>query len=169
MKEETEAAGFTPAFRAWWMMEKGYDPGDGLPHPIDQNYPSKELREAHGTFVAGMAASASSEARLRAEAEVRRLRTLIDTPQTEDWVSAVRLEAAHQIERWGTEDAGKTDANWFWLVGHLAVQARHAAIAGNITKALHHTISTGAALLNWHRALTGESTLMRPGIEPPTK
>jgi hypothetical protein len=34
-------------------------------------------------------------------------------------------------------------------------------------KALHHTISTAAALANWHAALSGTSNTMRPGIAPP--
>ncbi|HYE39907.1 MAG TPA: hypothetical protein VEB23_08240, partial [Ramlibacter sp.] len=33
--------------------------------------------------------------------EVRRLRALINTPHTADYFEAVRLEAAHQQERWG--------------------------------------------------------------------
>lgn len=100
---------------------------------------------------------------------VLELEQLINTPQTHDWVSAVQLEAAHQIERWGTEqDAGKSPSDWFWLVGYLAGKALASAIAGNVDKAKHHTISTGAALLNWHRHLTGESRLMRPGIAEPT-
>ena len=80
----------------------------------------------------------------------------------------MRLEAAHQIERWGAQhDAGKTPLDWFWLIGYLAQKAATAAIAGNIEKAHHHTISTAAAMLNWYRSLTGENTDMRPGIAPP--
>lgn len=102
------------------------------------------------------------------QAELQRLRGLIDTPMTADFLEAVRLEAAHQQERWGSEyDAGKTAQDWFWLLGFLAGKSVAAANAGDIEKALHHTISSAAVLLNWHRALTGEMTSMRPGIEPP--
>ena len=41
-----------------------------------------------------------------------------------------------------------------------------AAKAGETEKALHHTISSAAALANWHAALSGASTDMRPGIDP---
>lgn len=97
-------------------------------------------------------------------AENKRLKSLINTPHTDEWFEAVRLEAAHQIERWGTEhDAGKTPADWFWLLGFLGGKALNAAITGNEDKAKHHTISSGAALLNWFRSMVGDSNLMRPG------
>ena len=100
--------------------------------------------------------------------DLARLRALIHTPSTEDWLAAVPLEAAHQVERWGTShDAGKAPQDWFWLLGYLGGKALHAAILGDVAKAKHHTISAGAALLNWHRALTGETRAMRPGTLPP--
>ena len=101
-------------------------------------------------------------------AEVRRLRALINTPQTDAWTRAVELEAAHQIERWGVDhDEGKSPQDWFWLLGWLAGKAVHAAVKGDVEKARHHTISSGAVLLNWWRQLSGISNRMRPGIAPP--
>ncbi len=44
-------------------------------------------------------------------------------------------------------------ADWFWLIGYLAGKALMHALAGDRDKAKHHTISTAAALLNWHRAM----------------
>jgi hypothetical protein len=100
--------------------------------------------------------------------ENERLTGLLNTPHTDDWFNGVRLEAGHQIERWGADhDVGKQPHDWFWLIGYLAGKALHAAMTGNAEKAKHHTISTGAALLNWFRAITGDSNAMRPGIEPP--
>lgn len=97
-------------------------------------------------------------------AEVARLQALINTPQTETFSEAVRLEAAHQQERWGsTHDAGKTAWDWFWLIGYLAQKAAAAHVIGDLVKAKHHTISTAAALCNWHRHLQGDG-VMRPGI-----
>lgn len=98
--------------------------------------------------------------------EVDRLKKLINTPQTEDFFEAVKLEAAHQQERWGTkDDAGKTDANWFWLIGYLAGKILRPD--NTQEKRLHHIITSGAAILNWHRYATGQITDMRPGIEEP--
>lgn len=88
----------------------------------------------------------------------------INTPQTRYFLAAVESEAAHQRMRWGTShDAGKTDADWFWLIGYLAGKALH---ANDPEKRLHHIITTAAACLNWHEAKLGH-TDMRPGIEPP--
>ncbi len=99
-------------------------------------------------------------------AEVERLRALMNTPETASWLDGVTREASHQIERWGSaHDSDKTAWDWFWLIGYLAQKAAAAEVAGDVEKAKHHTISTGAALLNWHRALTGESTTMRPGTQ----
>ncbi|MEW6460420.1 MAG: hypothetical protein AB1459_04760 [Pseudomonadota bacterium] len=95
----------------------------------------------------------------------RILNALINTPHTDEWFDAVRLEAAHQIQRWGTDhDAGKQPADWFWLLGYLGQKAMTAQIAGDEQKAKHHTISSGAMLLNWFRALVGDTNAMRPGI-----
>lgn len=123
-----------------------------------------------------------------ARVENARLLQLINTPELHDFAKGTRLEAVHQRERWGTEhDAGKSPEDWFWLVGYLAGKALHhhkeaqrlqqqpihpgssdeAALRHAEEKALHHAISTAAALANWHAAITGTSTVMRPGIKPP--
>jgi hypothetical protein len=101
-------------------------------------------------------------------ARVAELEALISTPTTDHWFDGVRLEAAHQQERWGSShDGGKTPLDWFWLIGYLAQKAATSAMAVDADKAKHHTISTAAALLNWHRHISGEMNAMRPGIEPP--
>ncbi|KJU81030.1 hypothetical protein N619_01325 [Ectopseudomonas oleovorans] len=97
----------------------------------------------------------------------RILDALINTPHTDEWFDAVRLEAAHQIQRWGTDhDAGKQPADWFWLLGYLGQKAMTVQIAGDEQKAKHHTISSGAMMLNWFRAMVGDTNAMRPGIAP---
>lgn len=89
------------------------------------------------------------------------LEALINNPHTAEFLEAVRLEAAHQRERWAADhDAGKEDADWYWLIGHLAGKAIHKP-----EKRLHHIITTAAACLNWHMARTVGND-MRPGISP---
>ena len=90
---------------------------------------------------------------------------LVNRPEIDDFRLGVALEAAHQRDRWGSDhDSGKTPFDWFWLIGYLAGKAAAAAVAGDREKALHHTISTAAALANWHLALLGADTGMRPGV-----
>jgi len=105
-----------------------------------------------------------------AKARVAELEAQINTPELHDFAKAVALEAAHQRQRWPSEhDAGKTDADWFWLIGYLAGKALHNppnAMPPQDAK-LHRIVTVAAAAANWHAAVSGASTTMRPGIETP--
>lgn len=111
----------------------------------------------------------ASEARAKAaEERVGELEAQLNTPEVEDFAKATVSEAQHQRARWGSShDAGKQPLDWFWLIGYLAQKAATAHMAGDAFKAKHHTISTAAALANWHAAISGQHTEMRPGIETP--
>ena len=101
-------------------------------------------------------------------ARVEELEQKLNTPELYDFTAAVVQEAAHQRTRWPSQhDAGKRPEDWFWLVGYLGGKALRAAMMDETPLALHHTISTAGALANWHAALLGVSTDMRPGIMPP--
>lgn len=90
----------------------------------------------------------------RARREVRRLRKIIDTPETNDFVVAVVREKEHQRNRWGADhDEQKTHADWFWLLGYLGGKALYAALGGDVEKAKHHTITAAAMLSQWHEAI----------------
>lgn len=81
------------------------------------------------------------------KSRVDQLDALINNPHTDDFLEAVRTEAAHQIERWGPEhDARKEPAEWFWLIGYVAGKA-----LSKPEKRLHHIIATAAVCLNWHK------------------
>ena len=96
--------------------------------------------------------------------ENERLKALINSPEMDNFLRAVHIEAVHQVERWGTaHDRAKRPADWFWLVGYLAGKALHSAISGDRDKALHHCISSAAALYNWHSAIKGTDVRMCPG------
>jgi len=102
---------------------------------------------------------ASPRASERRDAEKYRA---LHTPEIHNFIDAIEREALYQREKWGSShDAGKTDADWFWLIGHLAGKALLKP-----EKALHHIITTAAACLNWHAAKLGTHTAMRPGIGP---
>lgn len=100
--------------------------------------------------------------------DIAALEKRLNTPEVEDFAVGVVAEAQHQRARYSAEhDAGKSPLDWFWLIGFLAQKAASAAISGDRAKALHHTISTAAALANWHAALAGGDNSMRPGIADP--
>lgn len=91
-----------------------------------------------------------------------------DGPETSDWFEGVRKEAAFQVAEWGKKhDDGKGPQDFYWTLGFLAGKALSSAIAGDIEKAKHHTISSAALLLNWHARLSGQADMFRPGIENP--
>lgn len=105
---------------------------------------------------------------IRLQREVEYLTQLLNTPINHEWFEGVQREIGHQLQRWASEhDSGKTPADWFWLIGYLSQKAMMAQLAGDTEKAVHHTITTGAALFHWHRSITGENTQMRPGIAAP--
>lgn len=93
----------------------------------------------------------------KANAEAKRLHDLIWSPHVDDFLEAVRIEAAHQRDRWGEEHDGiKDDPDWYWLVGWVAGKAVHAASRAHTEgtpqeKRLHHIITSAAVCLNWHR------------------
>ena len=126
-------------------------------------YEQSEVDALPAVCIAEPLYSAATVAELLAE--VDRLNAIVNTPQANDFLRAVSTEAEHQRQRWGSDhDAGKTPADWFWLVGYLAGKALHAHGAGDTTKAEHHIITTAAALANWHLSMFGK-TDMRPGID----
>ena len=99
------------------------------------------------------------------DAQLERLQALINSPELHNFLRGTHLEAVHQVERWGeAPDRKKRPADWFWLVGYLAGKALHAADSGNQDKALHHCISTAAALYNWHCAIKGQDVRQLPAM-----
>lgn len=80
---------------------------------------------------------------------------LLNTPEFLNFREGIRLEAAHQVKRWGpSHDRGKGPLDWFWLIGYLAQKIVHSDLAGDKEKALHHCVSTAAACANWHESIT---------------
>lgn len=97
-------------------------------------------------------------------AERDRLDALINNPQTALFLEAVRAEAAHQVERWGTvHDRAKEPQDWYWLLAYLGGKALRSHIDGDEFKALHHTISSAAVLANWFAAIKLGKSEMAPG------
>lgn len=105
------------------------------------------------------------EVMLKGVEEIRRLEALVNSPETENFLEGVKLEAVHQQERWGAEhDEGKSAVDWVFLIGHLLTKASLAFLSGDTEKAKHHIITSAAACRNWHAQVSGEENAMRPGI-----
>lgn len=99
------------------------------------------------------------------QAEVENLRSLISRPYMGAWADEILIEAAHQRDRWGADhDHGKSPEDWFWLIGYLAGKCLAAHKAGDIQKAHHHTVSTGAVLAHWAASIDGNESVFRPGV-----
>lgn len=102
-----------------------------------------------------------------AQNDYESLKAMMNTPELTHFDRGIVSESAHQIQNWGAKsDSGKTHPDWFWLVGYLAGKVLSAMMTGDRDKALHHTISTAAALRNWHRhILTGNTSNKTYGTE----
>lgn len=102
--------------------------------------------------------------RLKAEnaelaAELKRVKTLLETPEFYDFTKAVLREAAYQRERWGEKhDEEKSDDNWFWTLGWLAGKAvTDPHDPGDdrtaLERKLHRIVTAAALACNWHAAV----------------
>ena len=95
-------------------------------------------------------------ARLRAE--VDRLKSVLGTPEVEDFLKAVEREAAYQREHWGKgHDEVKSHANWYWLLGWLggkAVMDPHEPGDERTPRErrLHRIVTVAAVAFHWHDA-----------------
>lgn len=157
-----------PGSRVWAVTTAAHFNGNSM---FADNYEARPLKgsEPYAGAYEQLLANRNAIAERLDAAEAK-----LNTPELHDFAKAVVLEAAHQRDRWGSDhDAGKTPADWFWLVGYLAGKALHAIVEGQratgapTEKALHHIITTAAVLANWHAEVEGTHTRMRPGIEPP--
>ena len=93
-----------------------------------------------------------------------RLKALMSNSQTERFLEATRTEIAHQLQHWSAiHDRAKEPQAWFWLTRYLADRALRAHNDGALALALHHTISSAAALANWHAAISMADARMPPG------
>lgn len=143
MKSATSFASFFQT-RVQWYRDAAKPVGE-LPEDGDGGDPARDY------VLSGDMARDAADDLDRLLAENVRLNALINNPHTDDFLEAVRTEAAHQIERWGPEhDARKEPSDWFWVIGYVAGKA-----LSKPDKRLHHIITTAAVCLNWHAHETG--------------
>ena len=133
---------------------------NGGPTTMAEHPLSAKLRE----YYPGMEAIDLLEYHDAAADELDRMHTLLNTPEFEDFSKAVQLEAAHQVNRFGEpHDRAKKPQDWFWLLGYHAGKVLAALKNDDRDKALHHCISSGAVMCNWHMEISGKDTGFTPG------
>jgi len=145
---QTTAVSFNEALQnmvqiKWW--------NDEMESLIKENKILKETRDKDAKLVGELLERiASILGDLdRAKYESKCLNELINTPLVDDFLEAVKNEAAHQRKRWGDEhDGNKDDADWYWLIGYVAGKAMR---PDSPEKQLHHIITTAAVCFNWFR------------------
>lgn len=92
----------------------------------------------------------------------------LHTPEVHDFLAGITREAIYQRRKWsGNGDAGKTDADWLWLIGYLSTKALlnpHKPDTHDVDARAHRIITVAAAALNWHAATIGRYGLMHAGL-----
>ena len=97
------------------------------------------------------------------EAELARLKVIIDRPDPHDFMVAAELEARFQMDKWGTADGFPTafdstdDASFAYLVGYLVGKV-WATPEDNHSKKLHRITTIAAAAANWHAVVKARVT-----------
>jgi hypothetical protein len=87
----------------------------------------------------------------------------LDTPELLDFLEAMKIEAAHQQERWKGTDPLKDDPDWYWLIGWLGgkvITDPHEADDQRSVqeRKLHRIITVAAAAYNWHSSVKERRT-----------
>jgi hypothetical protein len=87
---------------------------------------------------------------------------MADAPVTDNIFQDVIEEAQYQIEYWGTtQDASKSDTDWFWTLGHIAGKIIHDD-GQSLEKQRHRIRAAMALLVNWERYIC-----FRNGVDVP--
>jgi DNA repair exonuclease SbcCD ATPase subunit len=91
----------------------------------------------------------------RVKEKYAELNGLVNTPHTDNFLDAVRLEAAYQRSTREEDDRKKTPEEWFWTLGYLAGKVIRPGQTKE--KELHHIVTSAALCMNWHRHASGEA------------
>lgn len=96
------------------------------------------------------------------ESRVAELNAIIHTPESDEFLKGVAIEAEYQRQLHGIDatDARFDWIQYFWVTGYLLNKALAACKSGedNGEKAKHHLVTTAALISNWHNVLTGKPT-----------
>lgn len=96
------------------------------------------------------------------EADKKRLiylEALINSPEIGDFIEGVKIEAAHQTEKWGREqEESHHPAHYILVANKLLGKLAVAMWNGDKEKFSHHLITIAAAMHNCHRQISKNGT-----------
>lgn len=91
---------------------------------------------------------------LQVEKERDSLRDLINTPEIRDFIEGVKIEAAHQTNKWGPDhDRRKHPGDWSMLLDKIKGKQCQAWWDGDLDKLQHHLITMAAICANYHKCI----------------
>ena len=91
------------------------------------------------------------------KAEVSRLNTLINSPEINDFIEGVKIEAAHQTEKWGKQE-DHPPHHYILIFTKLLGKLSVCIWDRDVDKFKHHLITLSAAAHNIHRQIDNDST-----------
>ena len=82
----------------------------------------------------------------------------ISTPEVENFLRAVKKEAAYQKGKWKVTDPMKSSADWYWLLGYLGGKAlmdphEEQDPRSKRERRMHRIITVAAAAYHWFQAV----------------
>lgn len=87
------------------------------------------------------------------------LEKLINNPEINDFLEGVKIESAHQIEKWGEEhEADKYPHDYSLVLDKLKGKQALAIWDKDLEKYKHHLITMAAVCFNAHRQISKEGT-----------
>ncbi len=86
--------------------------------------------------------------------ELERLEALLNVPEIVDFLDGVKIEAAHQRERWGEQhDFQKHPGDWTLLFARQIGKMSDDVFRNDYNKYRHHLITLSAIAFNCHRSM----------------
>lgn len=84
---------------------------------------------------------------------------LVNSPEINDFLKGVQLEAVHQVQRWGIENEEASPPHHFILVfAKLLGKMSTDVFDRDVEKFKHHCIAVAAEMHNIHRQIDKEGT-----------
>lgn len=162
MSNTTNPPPIPEEFRNW---AKQYADGNSIDaHPKIREHLNAELYEAIINTYRHLSPTGESAWTER----LKYLEALINSPEIDDFLKGLQLEAAHQTERWSVEaEEKKMPHHYACVMDKLKGKMAMAIFDGNIEKYKHHLVTLAAVCFNVHRQIDKEGTAIHNYFHPP--